>query len=163
MYWRIEPKQENPNMVARRQTSAFDPGRSIEVHGVRVPSALVAVAQALEASHSLLELEDDWDGEGAAGFSEQTWRRAADFVAQGTTQLLDRNGIATDDIETLPAADGALGIDWRTARCELLVTVPADANTDALFYGDDGSGRRKIKGTLDTSAPNRWLTEWLAE
>jgi hypothetical protein len=111
----------------------------------------------------LLALGDDWDGEGTSGFSEQTWHRAADFVARGATQLLERNGIVTDDVEILPASDGALGIDWRTATRELLVTVPADMTLDALFYGDDGKGRRTIKGTLDTSAPNRWLTEWLAE
>jgi hypothetical protein len=150
-------------VVARPQSSGFDSTPSIEVHGVRVPAVLGAVAQALEASRSLLELESDWDGEGAAGFSEQTWRRAADFVARGTTQLLERNGIVTDDIEIMPATGGGLGIDWRTATRELLVTVPVELTKDALFYGDDGAGRRKIKGTLDTSAPNRWLTEWLAE
>jgi hypothetical protein len=77
--------------------------------------------------------------------------------------LLERNGVVTNNIEIMPASDGALGIDWRTATGELLMTVPADPSKDALFCGDDGAGRRTIKGTLDTSAPNRWLTEWLAE
>jgi hypothetical protein len=150
-------------VVARIQISGPDPAPSIDVYGVRVPAVLESVARALHGSRSLLALRDDWDGEGTPGFSEQTWHRTADFVARGVTQLLERNGIVTDDIEILPASDGALGIDWRTATRELLVTVPADASKDALFYGDDGLGRRTIKGTLDTSAPNRWLTEWLAE
>jgi len=150
-------------VVARAQLPAPDPEPSVDVHGVRVPAALESVARAIEASRSLLELEDDWDGDGTPGFAEQTWHRAADFVARGAAQLLERNGIVTDDIEILPAAEGGLGIDWRTTSRELLVTVPADPSQDARFYGDDGRGRRTIKGTLDTSAPNRWLTEWLAE
>jgi hypothetical protein len=150
-------------VVASAQLPAPDPRPSIDVHGVRVPAALEAVARALQGSRALLELGDDWDGDGTRGFSEQTWRRVADFVARGTTQLLERNGIVTEDIEVMPASDGALGIDWRTATRELLVTVPADTSKDALFYGDDGAGRRTIKGTLDRAAPNRWLTEWLAE
>jgi hypothetical protein len=66
-------------------------------------------------NHALLDLDDDWDGEGTAGFAEQTWQRVA------------------------------------------------EPNKDALFYGDDGLGHRTIKGTLDLAAPNRWLTQWLAE
>jgi len=150
-------------MVARAQQPAPGSEPAIEVHGVRVPAALEAVAQTLQESRSLLELGDDWDGDRTPGFSERTWHRAADFVARGATQLLERNGVVTDDVEIMPASDGALGIDWRTATRELLVTIPADPSKDALFYGDDGAGRRTIKGTLDTSAPNRWLTVWLAE
>ena len=150
-------------MVARPHLSSFNTGHVIEIDGVRLPAALESVAAAIELSRSLLDLEDDWDGGGTPGFAERTWRRAAEFVACGATELLDRHGIISEDVEILPAAGGGLGIDWRTGRCELLVTVPADASEDALFYGDNGAGRRKIKGTLDTSAPNRWLTEWLAE
>lgn len=150
-------------MVARAQMPAPDAVPSSDVHGVHVPAALEVVVQALRESRSLLELGDDWDGEGTSGFSEQTWQRAADFVARGAAQLLERNGIVTEDIEIMPASEGGLGVDWRTVTRELLVTVPADPSKDAVFYGDDGAGRRTIKGTLDTSSPNRWLTEWLAE
>ena len=50
-----------------------------------------------------------------------------------------------------------------TGNRELLVTVPEDPAKDAPFYGDDGRGGRKIKGSLDPSAPNRWVVAWLAE
>lgn len=140
-----------------------DPQMAIETLGIRLPGALNSLAETIEDSRSLLDLQDDWDGEGTPGFSEETWRRTVDFVIRGATALWTNHGIVSDGIRILPDRDGGLAIDWRTDRRELLLAVPAQPSAEARFYGDDGASGRTFKGTLDLSEPNRWLVAWLAE
>ena len=62
----------------------------------------------------------------------------------------------------MPGASGSIALEWRALGRELLITVPADPSKDAVYYGDDGLGGHKQKGTLDTAQPNRALAGWLA-
>jgi hypothetical protein len=140
-----------------------DPPPVLEVHGFRLPAALRDLVATIEESRSLLELEDDWDGEGTRGYVEQTWQRVAAFLVRYATELWETHGVVADNVEVLPSSEGGLAIDWRTGNRELLITVPEDPNHDATYYGDDGKSRHKIKGTLDTSSVDRWLVWWLAE
>jgi hypothetical protein len=153
-------------MVARArtvQTPNPESTPALNLDKLDLPAEIQGVAEAVANSRALLSLQDDWDGEGTRGFTEQTWRRTANFLIKCALQLWEDHGVAADHVEILPGSDGALAIDWRTAGRELLVTFPRDPARSALFYGDDGKGDHTIKGTLDTSAPNRWLTAWLAE
>ena len=132
-------------------------------HDIVLPDALKHVAEAIEQSRPLLDLADDWDDEGTPGYAEVTWDRAVEFLARTATRLWEQHGIRPETVAVLPGARGGIGLDWRAPGHELLVSVPVDPTQDALFYGDDGSGGRKIKGALDTSSPNPTLLAWLAE
>lgn len=151
-----------PQKAADPDSVVADPTTSLDVCGFRLPPALSGLAGAIEQSRSLLDLEDDWDGEGTRGYAEETWRRAMDFLVRYATVLWEQRGVATEDVEILPDTDGALAIDWRARGRELLIRVPEDPTQDASYYGDDGSGRYKIKGTIDTSTLGQWLVWWLA-
>ena len=143
----------------------LDPSRRqvVAVGDAILPEALKHVADAIDQSRRLLDLEDDWDDDGTPGYADATWNRAVTFLAQTASRLWEQHGVQPDTVEVLPGAHGGIGLDWRSPGHELLVTVPADPAQDAPYYGDDGAGGRKIKGTLDTSAPNPWLLAWLAE
>ena len=128
-----------------------------------LPDALKHVADAIEQSRTLLDLDDDWDDEGTPDYAEETWNRAVGFLARTATRLWEQYGARPAIVEVLPGAHGSIGLDWRAPGRELLVTIPADPAREAPFYGDDGSGGRKIKGALDLSSPNPTLLAWLAE
>jgi hypothetical protein len=85
-----------------------------------------------------------------------------EFLVRHARALWERHGVVADHIEILPDTEGSLAIDWRTNKGELLITVPEDPTQEASYYADDGTGRRKSKGSLDTSIVERWLVCWLA-
>ena len=83
-----------------------------------------------EAKERLLALEDDWDGEGAPAYSEQTIEAAAGFFYQ----LVEKSELATQ-VRILPASEGSIDLHWKTAQFELLVNFHPDGSVS--YYGDD--------------------------
>ena len=83
-----------------------------------------------EAKERLLALEDDWDGEGAPAYCEQTIEAAAAFFYQ----LVEKSELATP-VRILPASEGSIDLHWKTARFELLVNFHPDGSVS--YYGDD--------------------------
>ena len=83
-----------------------------------------------EAKERLLALEDDWDGEGAPAYCEQTIEAAASFFYQ----LVEKSEVAMP-VRILPASEGSIDLHWKTARFELLVNFHPDGSVS--YYGDD--------------------------
>lgn len=83
-----------------------------------------------EAKERLLALEDDWDGEGAPAYCEQTIEAAAAFFYQ----LVERSELATQ-VRILPANEGSIDLHWKTAQFELLVNFHPGGSVS--YYGDD--------------------------
>ena len=83
-----------------------------------------------EAKERLLALEDNWDGEGAPAYCEQTIEAAAGFFYQ----LVERSELATQ-VRILPASEGSIDLHWKTAQFELLVNFHPDGSVS--YYGDD--------------------------
>jgi hypothetical protein len=129
----------------------------------RLPAPLQALEAGIASSRAMLDLPDDWDDASSPGYDEATWQRAVRFLVRGVTRLWDDHGVGTDLADVFPGPRGSIDLDWRVRGHELLVNVPADPSQPATYYGDDGAGGKKIKGTLDPAAPNRWLLAWLAE
>jgi hypothetical protein len=114
--------------------------------------------QTIDQSRSILKLGDDWDGEGSPGYSRATWERAVSFLHRN---LDSWSGYAVPPLPHIdPGPGGAIDIDWRAPRRELLITIPAQEDTPAEFYGDNRSGEA-LKGFLDLTADNQWLVQWL--
>jgi hypothetical protein len=130
---------------------------------LQLPAPLHDLEAAITSSRSLLDLADDWDDAGSPGYGEATWQRAVAFLVSGVSRLWDDHGVRTERADVLPGPRGSIDLDWRVRDHELLVNVPSDPSQPTAYYGDDGAGGKKIKGTLDPTAPNRWLLAWLAE
>ncbi len=146
-------------------SSAANSGRPIrwtkEGFDSRQAPDLGPIESAIDDSCSLLDLRDDWDGEGAAGYKPETWRAAIEFLRRYATAAWLRSGgtsIPAPDIG--PGPDGSIDIHWESEGSELLINVPADLSQVATFYGDD-YGDTSIKGTFYLSSENRGLIQWL--
>lgn len=146
----------------RHEKPGLDSAESVIVHGIEIPKALPKLIEAITTSRFVLDLEDDWDDDGAAGFDEQTWRRAAETLANLATGLACGHDVSSMTMEILPGTSGGLDIDARLDSREVLISIPADPKTQARFYGDDGQGGDQIKATFSApKAPNRllaWMT-----
>jgi hypothetical protein len=131
------------------------------VPGVDVlPSPLARLGEAIEASRSMLDLPDDWDGEGSPAYDPATWRRAVDFLVEHAVRFWRESGVVIPAPKVRKGPHGTIDLHWRMPGHELLINVPA-ADEPADYYGDDGADGRRIEGTLDPATYHRWLLQWL--
>ena len=112
------------------------------------------------ASASLLGLQQDWDGEGSPGYSEETCDRMSKFLLNHSKQLAAACGIEALIPKILPGPNGSIDLLWKSDDYELLLNIPADLQSPASFYGDD-QGSLCIKGTLDPDKINQGILQWL--
>lgn len=128
-----------------------------------LPGPLAPVAAAIAPSKAMLDLPDDWDGEGSPGYREETWLRAVAFLVDNALGFLEEQG------ETIPAPKlrkgpaGSIDLHWREPDRDLLINIPAQEGSAADYYGDDRAGGHIVKGTLDPAEDNFWLLMWLTK
>src|SRR6266511_2159298 len=122
--------------------------------------ALKPLEEAIEQSRSLLSLNDDWDGEGALGYNEATWSRAADLLRNSARRFREVHPVIVPVPMILPGPDGSIDLHWKLRQRELLLNIPAEPAELANFYGDDRTGQT-IKGFLNPADPHEWLLMWL--
>lgn len=116
----------------------------------------------IESARQVLDLDDDWDGEGSPRYSADTLDRAARFVRTQCTRLWELFGMAAAVPRIGPGPNGSVDVHWRQPSWELLVNIPADDKQMAAFYGDD-YGVEVIRGCFDPAEPNRGLIAWLTK
>jgi len=126
-----------------------------------LPIELQHITRAIETSRSILDLEENWDGEGGLPFSQKVWEKAVAFLALQAKEGFVRLGIIVGAPRILPSADGSIDLHWKSDAYELLVNIPQDG-TPASYYGDNTQGNMPIKATCNTSEPDRKLISWLS-
>ena len=114
---------------------------------------------AVNESRSILGLGQDWDGQGAEGYSESTWQRAVDILYR-FHEWTSRVGKTAPVPVIGPGPNGSIDLHWKSQQIELLVNVSKDTDAPAEFYGDD-YGKFSIKGTFDTEEIVKPLVRWL--
>jgi len=114
----------------------------------------------IEQAKRILELQDDWDGVGSPGYSEDTFNRAIAFLTMEAEGLWESWGIRLPVPRIGPGPDGSIDLHWKQPSWELLVNISADANEMAVFYGDN-YGAQKIRGSLDPKNFNLGIVAWL--
>ena len=95
--------------------------------------AIGAIRQTVdETKKHLLALKEDWDGEGAPAYQEETIEAAADFLYE----LVEKSeALEATQVRILPASEGSIDMHWKSARFELLVNFHPDGLVS--YYGDD--------------------------
>lgn len=120
------------------------------------------IGQAIEASRTILDLVDDWDGEGSERYAEATWERAVDFLEKSAERLWDMHGLVLDPPKILAGPEGSIDLHWNHPAYEMLINFPSDESSPAAFYADD-RGDLTIKGKMNPSGQNPALLVWFAE
>ncbi len=121
-----------------------------------LPFRFFKIYQAIEKSKYILELEDDWDEEDSAGYKENTWKKAIEFIANYANWVLDETSIIIDTPKIFPGPEGSIDILWKKHKYRLLINIPEDPQSPASFYGDDFESEQ-IKGTFEPSKFNQGL------
>ncbi|MBI3896513.1 MAG: hypothetical protein HY313_11345 [Acidobacteria bacterium] len=152
--WEEEIEEKNPQWNEPKEGSSKR-GKFL----TESPSNILLKAE-IEQAKRILELKDDWDGEGSAGYSEDTLNRAITFLITHAQWLWESCGISLPVPKIGPGPDGSIDIHWKQPSWELLVNIPADADEAATFYGDN-YGAHKIRGSLDARNFNLGIATWL--
>lgn len=115
---------------------------------------------AIDESRRILDLPEDWDGEGSPAFMEDTWDRATDFLLHCESVLWNGASRSLPAPQILPGPDSSIDIHWQSSRRELLINIPDHRDAPITFYGDD-FGQDKRKGQIQEGAPDLDLLVWL--
>ncbi|MFP3940124.1 MAG: hypothetical protein ACLF0P_07450 [Thermoanaerobaculia bacterium] len=94
---------------------------------------------AIDRSRQITELRDDWDGEGSAGYSVETWQRATDYLRRIALSCWEEFRVAIPPPWITPGPEGSIDLHWQAETYELLVNIPG-APEEATFYGDHQNG-----------------------
>lgn len=136
----------------------------LRVYGFILPRELEAVADRIAASHSMVGLADDWDGEGSPGYKSVTWLNAIRIVVNAATNYWETFDKILDPPSILRGLEGDIDIVWRFGSSTLIINVPSDGDVFPNFLATDTRNpAREISGTLDTRDGNGWLLEWLTQ
>lgn len=119
------------------------------------------VFAAVTRSRGILDLHDDWDGEGSRGYTDGTLEFAVEMlesIVEGVPSLLIPR---IETVELLPGPDGSVDLELVLDDRRLLINVPHEADADTLFYGHGPDRQTPIKGAFGRATRPRFLAEWL--
>ena len=114
----------------------------------------------IEQAKRILELEDDWDGEGSPGYSEDTLNRAIAFLTTYAQRLWESDGIPFPVPRIGPGPEASIDLYWKQPRWELLVNIPADPSEAASYSAEDDGGHRS-RGFVPTEKFDSRFATWL--
>jgi hypothetical protein len=138
-------------------------GRAVE-GGIAVPEELAHFVPAIESSRAMLNLEDDWDGEGSLGYAEETWRRAVGIAIESAISFLLTHDEAVPTPAFSKGPDGSVDVVWRSGSRKVMINVPAEEDEPITYHGFDREiSQREIKAILDPVDHNKWIVVWLTE
>jgi hypothetical protein len=118
------------------------------------------LAQEITDSKWMLELEENWNEEGALPVSKNVWERASMFLWNHAEALVNYSGLILDTPDIAPNPDGGIGFYWKTGNYELLINVPSNSNNEIGYYGDDRNWSNRIKGKTSHFTIDKLLIAW---
>ena len=110
---------------------------------------------------NLTKLEDNWDGEGSAGYSVDVCERAVQFVKRHVEWMRKTLGRVPELPSIDPGPGSSIDVHWQTDKLELLVNIPKDPTEKATYYGDDYADF-SFKGAFNPDEINRTIGCWIA-
>ncbi len=82
----------------------------------------------------MLELEDDWDEEGANSTNFETYKNAIDFVIN-SSKLLNISKVVKPFIDI--TRDGSISVQWDSPKAGFFIIFKKDNKKYAYYYGQE--------------------------
>ncbi|TGM04877.1 hypothetical protein EHQ76_07490 [Leptospira barantonii] len=113
---------------------------------IRIPESL---KESIESAKRILDLEEDWDGEGSTKYDPKTLKIATNLIIH-TCNYIERDLNSIFPVpKFLPGPSSSIDIHWENMNFELLLNLKLDSNY-FTFYGDNRN-ENKIKGSFEIS------------
>ena len=127
-------------------------------NGENIRRSFVGLREELIKARDLLELPDNFDGEGSPRYGMETFKLATDFVASLWELLSDQNFEEIQVPNILPGPDGTIDIYWDSPKFALLINVSTSEKQAISYYGKTGD--KEIEGS-DTHLPVSKIADFI--
>lgn len=114
----------------------------------------------IRRSQQILDLEDDWDGNGSPPYAADTLNRATSFLVAHSDWLWRSHGVRIPVPTIGPGPEGSIDLYWKRTGWELLVNIPVETEKPATFSGNN-YGTETSKGSFDPGKRNITIASWL--
>jgi len=150
------------NVFDHNADIAFQEARIDELQEFTFPAELRPFVEEIVRSSYLLNLQNDWDGEGAPRLSRSTWHRALSLLIELATDYWEERGDSLPSPSIQPGIEGDLDLYWTVRDRKILINVPDEDEDLATVFGRDlKRSQLSVQGAFDTNDSNRWLVNWL--
>jgi hypothetical protein len=95
----------------------------------------------LEDAKSLLNLENNWNGEGYKLISKEVFERLSNFVLLYASHLIEKDYIL-ESPEIFPSKDGSLYLEWSNSLYTFTIKINSEKNIAYYYFErtlDDGN------------------------
>ncbi|MGI0108318.1 hypothetical protein [Salinimicrobium sp. WS361] len=154
----IEPsKGENEKVTWFRPTFSF----TILGEKYLIDRNLYHIYESIDKSKTLLELNDDWDDEGAVGSNELIYKRSIHFLVDYAKYIYEIHNSVIEEPEINLVKDGSIDLEWRNENYILLINIRNTPERNIHYYGEDFKKKTIIKGFIDYHEINKDLGFWM--
>lgn len=152
---RTKPKEDiifwvNPNLELEISEKIFSFDRKLS-----------SLYQTIKDSKSILELQEDWDENGALPCNFNSYIASIEFLITYSKEVLNSYNVIIDSPEINIARDGSIDLEWRGKNYILLINFNNSDNINIQYYGEDNISKTIIKGFIEDKSINSDLAFWM--
>jgi hypothetical protein len=132
-----------------------------------IPIQLKKIIDEIERSRYILDLEDDWDDEGAIATNIETFNKAIKFILDYSLHIFKIGKlIETPKIDIL--RDGSVSVNWETHKASFLIIFKITNAKYSYYYGETKIDNIPFKLAISNGNKNideitaLWMSENLA-
>lgn len=133
-----------------QEIGIFNRSIKVEVKGniiCEIDSALNILEKNINESKYILELGDDFDGEGSIGYSVETWTRAILFISKQFNYFFKKFNIILPSPKIFHGPDGSIDMLWKQNEKIVLLNFPFNEIEKITFSASNANGDN-VKGYL---------------
>ncbi|MEP6756536.1 MAG: hypothetical protein ABJA67_13605, partial [Chthonomonadales bacterium] len=97
----------------------------------------------------ILDLEDDWDGEGSLSYSEETFVAVHRFIRDYASVMYSKRLSQFVLPQISPAHESSIDVFWHIDNRMLLINFSTNNPVEPKFYGNSGSVTHEGSFSLD--------------
>jgi hypothetical protein len=103
---------------------------------ISIPSPYSNLIQEIKKSMYIVDLKDNWDDEGAIGYSIVTWHTAVQFIINYTKWIHWNFEEIIESPKIYHGPKGSIDILWENNQLRLLINIDKESKT-GMFYSDN--------------------------
>jgi hypothetical protein len=137
---------------------------SIRGYKLKLSYKLKHIADAINDSKILLDLEEDWDEDGANATNFETYKNAINFLVNYSTHILNNFRLILKKPFIDITRDGSISIQWDTDKAVFLIIFKKNKNEFAYYYGQEKETNSPFKYRVKINENiNNITAEWLKD